>query len=487
MNLIRGVLLAGKFRTQHQLNTVSPDDQRNILIVVLGSLSTESGAHYQAMADATLAGVGAVLVFLREGKIRSDAALKTMSDDDKRNILIVEIGGQTGMGRELQGMSNMELVLIGLGKNPRPGQSLSAGQGSFIRGVLLAGNFRTQHELDRMSPDDQRNTLITELGARSNETGPHLQSMNDAELAGAGAALVFLRSGGIRDDATIKRLSADDQRNIAIVEVGSQTNLGSRLQGLSTMDVVLTALGVDPVFPVVPTPRYVFSVDSLVAKRQKADGDHSDSDWLSIVVTVGDPVTKQVRTLPTKTHHLEGAIKTGDVIAGNFATDMFEAADSEVVVITYVIVNLGSSDAEEQFQQAVQVTNTVVQIVAPIVGTAVGLFFGAAGEGLQIGEKIASTFSAAISTLSDVFDFLGIHVGPPNCNGEVLHDALTFAPGELARAAGHPASRDYTGPQTEERCGGAPESTVNFSVVRVPASGLFPSPVFADGAAGVSF
>jgi hypothetical protein len=39
MNVTRGVLAAGKFRTHHQLNTMSPDDQRNTLIVALTALS----------------------------------------------------------------------------------------------------------------------------------------------------------------------------------------------------------------------------------------------------------------------------------------------------------------------------------------------------------------------------------------------------------------------------------------------------------------
>ena len=41
---------------------------------------------------------------------------------------------------------------------------------STIRGVLLAGKFRTQHELNNMSHDDQRNTLIVELTAHSNQS-----------------------------------------------------------------------------------------------------------------------------------------------------------------------------------------------------------------------------------------------------------------------------------------------------------------------------
>jgi very-short-patch-repair endonuclease len=246
MSLIRGVLLAGKFRKQHELNAMSHDDQRNTLIVELSGRTNQPGSHFQSLDDATLAGTGAVLVFLREAKIRNDQQLKAMSDDDQRNILIVEIGSQTLMGSELQGLRNMDLVLMGLGK-PGPG---GLQQGSFIRGVLLAGKFRTQHDLNKMSPDDQRNTLIVELTAHSNQS--NYQSFNDFDLAGMGAVLVFLRETKIRDDKALKTMSADDQRNTLIVEIDGQTHLGSRLQGLRNMDLVLAGLGVDPVFPVIP-------------------------------------------------------------------------------------------------------------------------------------------------------------------------------------------------------------------------------------------
>jgi len=100
-----------------------------------------------------------------------------------------------------------------------------------------------QHELDKMSPDDMRNRLIVEMTAHSTQTD--YQSFNDFDLAGMGAVMVFLRGARIRTDAELKTMSADDQRNVAIVEIGSQTNLGSKLQGLR----------VDPVFEMPPPPR----------------------------------------------------------------------------------------------------------------------------------------------------------------------------------------------------------------------------------------
>src|SRR5690242_6134911 len=106
MSLIRGILLAGQFRTQHELNGMSSEDQRNTLIVELAGRTNQPVGHFQAMDDATLAGTGAVLLFLRTARIRTDQELRSMSDDDQRNTLIVEIGPQTGLGRELQGHSN---------------------------------------------------------------------------------------------------------------------------------------------------------------------------------------------------------------------------------------------------------------------------------------------------------------------------------------------------------------------------------------------
>jgi hypothetical protein len=428
------------------------------------------------MNDFDLTGAGAALVFLREARIQDDAVLRATSADNQRNAVIVTIAEQTKRSvPELQGLRTIDLVLQALGHG-QPAVTLI--EPSYIRGVLLAGKFRTQHELNVMSADDQRNTLIVELSQRTNQPVAAFQAMNDFDLAGAGAALVFLREARIQDDAVLKATSADNQRNAVIVTIAEQTKHAvSDLQGLRTMDLVLSGLGVEPVFPAIPPKRYVFSVDSVEIRRQKADNDHSDSDWLSIVVSIGNPITKNIQTLPAKLHHIEGNIKTGNVIAGAFVTDSFIAEDSDVVVITYLLTNLGSSDAEKQFAQAVKVTDKVVGIIGPIVGAAIGLFFGAPGQGFKIGQEIAKGFDTAISTLSDAFDFLGIHAGPPNCNGEVLHDTLTFQPGELAQAVNHPASREYTGPQENDRCGGAPESKVNFSVLRPAAGGLIaPNP-----------
>lgn len=243
---IRGVMLTGKFRTQRELNTMSRDDQRNTLIVELAGRSKQSGAFYQALTDEQLAGTGAVLVFLREAKIRTDQELKTMTADDQRNTMIVEMGAQTGLGSTLQGLSNLDLALMGLGKTGPGGLPSDLNKGSYIRGVLLAGKFRGQHDLNRMSSEDRRNTLIVELAGRTNQPVGHYQSLNDFTLAGTGAILVFLRESRTRSDQQLKTMSDDDMRNTMIVEMGGQTGLDAQLQGLNNLDLVRMAFGIFP-------------------------------------------------------------------------------------------------------------------------------------------------------------------------------------------------------------------------------------------------
>ena len=244
MSLIRGVLLSGKFRTHHELNGMSNEDQRNTLIVELSGRTNRPVGHFQSRDDAALAGAGAVLVFLRQARIRKEEELKTMSDDDQRNTLIVEMDAVTGRGQELQGLSNIDLVALGLG---RFDTCVSLQQNTFFRGILLAGGFRTQSELNSMSTEDHRNTLIVEMAGHSNQPISSYQAMNDATLAGAGAVMVFLREANLRDDAALQTMNPDDQRNTLIVEMDGQTNFGSRLQSLSNIELVLLGLG-DNVF-----------------------------------------------------------------------------------------------------------------------------------------------------------------------------------------------------------------------------------------------
>jgi hypothetical protein len=231
MSLIRGALLVGRFRTQAELNATAWEDQRNTLIVELAGRTRNDVRFYQGLSDSDLAGAGALLVYLRETGSRTDAQIKTLTADDMRNIVIVEVGVQTGRGSDLQGLSNLQLVELVMG--PERG---------YIRGVLLVGRFRTQRELLTMPGEDQRNTLIVELANRTRDGVSFYQGLNDRELAGAGALLVYLRLARSRTDAQIKTMSADDMRNTVIVEMNAQVHR-TDLQTLTNLQLALTALG----------------------------------------------------------------------------------------------------------------------------------------------------------------------------------------------------------------------------------------------------
>jgi len=60
-----------------------------------------------------LAGVGALLVFLRETRSRTDQQIKTMSAGDMRNTVVVEVSVRTNRSiPELQALSSMNLAKL---------------------------------------------------------------------------------------------------------------------------------------------------------------------------------------------------------------------------------------------------------------------------------------------------------------------------------------------------------------------------------------
>ena len=271
----------------------------------------------------------------------------------------------------------------------------------------------------------------------------------------------FMNAGG---DGITRRATVVDEHNNNIF-VGPPWSI-----------VGVRAVPAVPVPPVAAFQPYRFNIDSVDIQNQKADGDHSDSDWLTLLITVADPAVKSDTPVQSKMFHLGGEIRTGDHITGDFSSDLFTAKDTDLVTVTYLVVNLGSSDAEAQFAQAVKITNKIVDDVGPIVGAAIGLFVGNPGAGIEISGQIIEAFDKVIKIAGDAFDFLGIHFGPANCNGEVLHDTLVFEPGQLARDANISQTRSYKGPQENDRCGAPPEYRMNFSVQHFTHGGIFEPP-----------
>ena len=212
-------------------------------------------------------------------------------------------------------------------------------------------------------------------------------------------------------------------------------------------------------------PTYRFSTDQIEIINQKADHNHSDNDWLSIVWSISDTATKNVQSF-NKTLRTGGVLHTGDSIPGPFATDDFEMGVNDVLTVLLTLTNLGSSDAETQFASAVKITNAVTGVLAPILGGIVGgIVAGDPEAGSEIGEKIAGQLSSLTDMIGTIADALGIHAGPPNCNGEVFHDTWTYTSAEISQDVGVSASRSYTGP-ARDGCGIAPNTKITFSVAQ---------------------
>ena len=233
ISLIRGVLLAGHFRTQLELNGMTGDNQRDTLINELVVHTRHDVPFYQRMNDQDLAGAGALLVFLRQNQLRTDEQLKAMSVDNMRDNTINEVAVQTRFSiPTLQRQTNLNLVMLALGP-----------ESNYTRGVLLAGGFRTQAQLNAMSVTNKRDNLINELASRTRDSIARYQTLDDANLAGVGALLVFLRDSGRHADAELKTMSAEDLRNTAIVELRQQTGRVD-LGELTNMQLAHTAMGV---------------------------------------------------------------------------------------------------------------------------------------------------------------------------------------------------------------------------------------------------
>lgn len=111
---IPGVLKAGRWASAAQL-AGSPTTLRAALVQKMVEHTRQPREYFQTLPDDRLIGSGAVAVTLLTAGVRDQADLRTMTDDDHRNTLIVENGGRTGRtGEEMWGIDNQQLARIAL-------------------------------------------------------------------------------------------------------------------------------------------------------------------------------------------------------------------------------------------------------------------------------------------------------------------------------------------------------------------------------------
>ena len=92
---LASTLMAGEWRSRQDVKSMSGDDQRNTLIVELNHITSESVPWLQGKKDGQLIEIASVAIFLRNAEIRTLDELAGMSADDQRNTLIVELNKAT--------------------------------------------------------------------------------------------------------------------------------------------------------------------------------------------------------------------------------------------------------------------------------------------------------------------------------------------------------------------------------------------------------
>lgn len=95
-----------------------------------------------------------------------------------------------------------------------------------IHNILKAGKFFTDDQLRQLTTYQQQSqALVQVLAQHSNQPADFYNGQTNEQLIGMGAVLVYLRALGIRDDAGLRTMSADDQRNTFIVVLQGRTGL----------------------------------------------------------------------------------------------------------------------------------------------------------------------------------------------------------------------------------------------------------------------
>ena len=128
-----------------------------------------------------------------------------------------------------------------------------------LRGVLLAGKWATEAELDKNR--DWRNILIKAIIDNSNTTywGPSMPGVSapagavsffgqspDAALIGMGAVIVFLQAAGISDRGALQRLTTEKQRAALAQAIHNHSGRAAVMADAMGIDDETELMGLSP-------------------------------------------------------------------------------------------------------------------------------------------------------------------------------------------------------------------------------------------------
>lgn len=191
--------------------------------------------------------------------------------------------------------------------------------------------------------------------------------------------------------------------------------------------------------------QFTFTLDSFQITQTMAK--HKDTDWVYFTLRVGGQTFGP-------THK-----KIGDLNNGTFPLNWHfgpvEVAPTDLVVMTYQIVNHGHSDTGTQVSNDIAIA---AKISAGVAGISAATFPPAA--------VVLGAITGGLGIVSELVSW--IFGDGPNCDGIVLSDAISTNGAGLQQmlhgSDAHTENRKYIGPETPQGCGPDAQYSVTWSI-----------------------
>jgi len=199
---------------------------------------------------------------------------------------------------------------------------------------------------------------------------------------------------------------------------------------------------------------YIFRVNDVLIRNCRSKGDHSDSDWMHLMVTINDQVQE-----PAGLFNIGDNIHAGDELHGPWEVGPYLIGDEDKVTVTLVVTNLSHTDRAEQIGEAIKIGTLIVAAVGGVASAVASALED------QADAILNAALAGVIGTAGEVLGWI-VGTSDPNCDGEVLSQPFFFDRGELARRAPFTVTNDYTSRSPSE-CGNDPHT--RLSLVVLPA------------------
>jgi hypothetical protein len=100
---------------------------------------------------------------------------------------------------------------------------------------------------------------------------------------------------------------------------------------------------------------YIFRVSDVLVHNCRSKGDHNDSDWMHLVVTINDQVQE-----PTGLFNIGDNIHAGDELHGPWDVGPYLISDQDKVIVTLMVENLSHTNTAQQIGEAIKVGTLIV-------------------------------------------------------------------------------------------------------------------------------